>query len=137
MPHPNGNRAFRSCALVGIALGALVGAMALTNPSRMAYEQYATRRLSNYLSRNVCTDLPAGFGNLLRQQCNQLLEANQNTLRTVIQGNTQVQNFVLFSIYRTQLTVPNLEVLPAYQVETLGIFNQFFTYKAIEIAAAP
>lgn len=137
MPQPTKNPILRRCAIVGAALGALVGGLVLTNPSTAAYEQYATRRLSAYLSRNVCADLPTGLGNLLQQQCDQILEANQGTLQEVIQGNTQVENYLFFSIYRTQLAVPNLDMVPAYRVETLGLFNQFFTYSAVEEAATP
>lgn len=119
----------RRCAIGGIVLGSSVTALALTNPSQSEYENYATQRLSSYLNRTICADLPAGLGSLLEQKCRAALQANQHNLRTVIQDNTQARNYLLFSIYSTRFIVPELEMLPSFQVETVGVLSQFFTYK--------
>lgn len=131
------NRSAQHSAIIGLAVSALAGGLWITNPPQSAYEQYAVDRMSTYLSRHVCADLPVGLGDLLKQQCNQILQANQSKLLEIVQANTQAQNYYLFSLYRTQMGVPTLDMLPVYQIETLGIFNQFFTYKISQQGSSP
>jgi hypothetical protein len=47
--------------------------------------------------------------------------------RTLIQSNTTRSNFVLFSIYVTNLDVPALSFKA--EVESIGVLNSFYTYK--------
>jgi hypothetical protein len=115
--------------VLGVASIGLVGGLAATNPRPPAYERYAVTRLTQYLESNLCAELPLTLGTALKSQCRQVLRANQDPVRTMIQHNTVSQNFLLFSLYKTTLTMPGLEFLPTYQVYTLGIFNSFITYK--------
>jgi len=111
--------------LVGIGL-----ALVITNPDEDSYDQYATRQLTTYLKENTCTKPSGTFGNFLRQQCGALLEQNQKAIKQLISKHTQRQNFVVLSIYKTDLAIPELaSVIPAYHFESVGAFQTFYTYK--------
>ena len=116
--------------LSGLAIVGLAGAMAITNPDHRAYESYATQKLTGYLEENVCPEIPSILGDLLSNQCGSLLRDNQSQIQKIISNNTIESNFVVFSLYRTQLAIPEVEAAPSYEFETLGIFQRFFTFKA-------
>jgi Domain of unknown function (DUF4359) len=123
----------KSLKIAGYLLGTVllgVGvAAAVTNPNQSAYEDYATARLTTYLQDNACTQAPSVLGNLLGDQCADLLENNQDEIRKFISSNTDRQNWVILSVYKTDLAIAD-GILPSYHFETVGVFQQFFTYKA-------
>lgn len=110
--------------------------MAVTNPDQDSYNQYAARLLSQQLQEKECVKLDDSFRDLCK-----LLERKegQSLLRQLVSKNTQRQNFLLGSIYKTNLStrdvVPsflnNLLSLPAitYEAESIGLFGQFQTYR--------
>jgi Domain of unknown function (DUF4359) len=113
--------------LLGIVAGSgLVGVMALTNPSRAAYENYAVDRIGA-LAKEKCDNAPDGLGVFIQGPCRAAIEAYKPELRAILAAATSRQNWVLFSIYRSNIMVPivNLQV----QVESIGIFDRFFVYK--------
>lgn len=126
--------------LGGAAIAALLGGMAITNPNQTAYERYATAKLSEYLNNEVCSEMPtgipeevpAGLTDFLKKQCQDLVKTNQVPLQEVIHRSTQRQNFLIFSLYHTRLSVPGMAGLPTWEVDTLGIFNQFLIYRAAQ-----
>jgi Domain of unknown function (DUF4359) len=111
-------------SILGIAVVGLGGAMAVTNPKESAYEEYATEQLTQYVDENVCAE--AGF---LKEQCTRLLESGRSKLQQEIAKQTQTQNWFIFTIYQTELSVSFLPFVPSYHVETLGAFNSFHIYK--------
>ncbi|MDX2214691.1 MAG: DUF4359 domain-containing protein [Oculatellaceae cyanobacterium bins.114] len=117
--------------LVGAALVGVGVAMALTNPGQAAYDEYATEQLTQYLKDNACTQAPSLFGNRLQEQCGELLDDNQSKVRQFISRNTERQNFLILSVYKTDLAIAELgPLLPSYHFETIGVFQQFYIYKA-------
>ncbi|ASC72834.1 hypothetical protein XM38_037940 [Halomicronema hongdechloris C2206] len=113
--------------------GVLLAAAALlfvTNPDQSTYETYAVKRLSTYAKEELCHDLPGTIEQFLSESCESLIDENQQSVQDVIRQSTVTLNFGLFSLYRTRLAVPGVDVLPTYEVETLGIFNRFYTYRA-------
>lgn len=129
--------------VLGLLLGAAAigvgAAMAATNPSQSAYEEYATQQLTLYLSDNVCSKAPSFLGNSLQEQCVALVNDNQAQLKTIISSNTERQNYFLFSVYKTDLSASEFlppflsPSVPSYHVETVGAFQQFRIYKAEQI----
>ncbi|MBD2430106.1 MULTISPECIES: DUF4359 domain-containing protein [Fischerella] len=128
-------------AYVGVlGLAALGVAMTKTNPSQVEYEEYAVQRLTEYLNTSVCKKTPKFLENVIQFNCRQVVDSAQPQLREIIADSTVRQDFIIFSIYRTDLNVNSLipalrldSILPStpgYQFETLGAFNQFYTYKA-------
>jgi uncharacterized protein YceK len=110
-------------SVIGLALVGVGAAMTATNPNEAAYQEYATAQLTEYLENNVCQD--AGF---FQQQCGSLLKSGQGQLKEIIARETQRQNFLLFSIYKTELAL-DLPFIPKFHVETVGAVNSFHIYK--------
>lgn len=121
-------------AMVFVGLGV---AMAVTNPNQETYNQYAARSLAQYLQEKECVKIEDS----LRDLCKLLeREQGQTLLRQLVAQNTDRQNYLVFSIYKTNLStrdvVPSflsgLLSLPnlSYQFETVGLFSKFQTYKA-------
>ena len=115
----------------------VLGAIAyLTNPPLSQYRTYAGEQIAIYLKDNVCQnsgdDLPLGLGNLqgdlLRNYCKTLVDASQAQLGEIVSRQTSVNNYFFFSIYQTDIVLP--EPFPRYSFETVGIFQQFYTYRA-------
>ena len=115
-------------AIGGTVLTALGVTMALTNPSPDIYEEYAVEQLSTYLKNEGCTQVPVIWGNSLKRQCKTLVDKNRPQIEQLVSQTTQRQNFIVFSIYRTNLEVGSF--LPVYRFETLGVFQKFYIYKA-------
>ena len=118
----------------GVALVVLRGAMAVTNPGKDAYEEYAVQKLSTYLKDEVCIKAPNKLDFLpqnsefLQNQCKSLVDTTRPQIQQIISQKTEQQNFVIFSIYRSDLNVK--PILPNYHFETVGVFQHFYTYQA-------
>lgn len=124
--------------LLGVAIAGAGVALAVTNPGQAAYNEFATEQLTAYLDENVCSrasDVNL-FGDVLREQCGVLLQDNQTQLTALIESNTERQNYIIFSIYRTDLSADLLlppilsQSVPSYHFETIGVFQRFQVYKA-------
>ena len=115
---------------VGVVISIGLGAIAsLTNPERQDYQKYAVQILDVRL-REFCQQSNNSVGEWLQNHCYTLVDTARPYLAATIERNTLRHNFVLFSIYQTNLPVPTVA---NYQVETVGIFNLFYTYKAEEL----
>jgi hypothetical protein len=111
-----------------VGLAGLGVAMATTNPSPADYEEYATQRLTEYLKQDVCAKTTNFLENIIKSQCENFVVQAKPQMREIISRSTQQQNFVIFSIYRTDLKLSSL--IPIYKFETVGAFNNFYTYTA-------
>ncbi len=118
-------------SIFSIAIASLGIILLLTNPGQKAYEQYATQTLNVYLKKNVCTKLPAEISTFLQSHCHSLVDTIRPKLAQVIASQTKRQNFILFSIYQTDLSIP--ANLPDYQVKTIGVFRHFYIYESEEL----
>ncbi len=110
------------------ALVALGVAMASTNPSRIEYEEYATQRLSGYLKEQGCSKTPNILDNLIKFNCAKLIDSASPQIKQVINASTKKQDYLLFSVYSTDLQINSL--IPSYKFETVAALDNFFTYKA-------
>ena len=121
-------------ALGGTALVVLGVGLAWTNPGKESYEEYAVEKLSTYLKDEVCTQTPKQLEFLnpdpefLKRQCQSLVDTGRPQIQQIIEQQTERQNWVIFSIYRTDINISPL--LPAYHFETVGVLQQFLTYQA-------
>jgi hypothetical protein len=115
-------------AIGGVAVLGLGAAMAVTNPDRDAYEEYAVEKLTTYLKDDACPQAPKVFGDLLQRQCKTLVDTGRPQIQQIIAKTTQQQNFIFFSIYRTNLEIG--PILPVYHFETVGVFQKFYIYQA-------
>jgi len=114
--------------LGAVALVGLGVAMATTNPSQPAYEEYAVQRLTEYLKKDICTKVPKLVENLLHRDCSVLVDSNRSKIQKTVSTSTQRQNFLFFSIYRTNLAINPF--IPFYHFETVGVFQKFYTFMA-------
>lgn len=117
-------------AYTGAAAGlaALGVTMAKTNPSQVEYEEYAVQRLTEYLKTDVCKKTTNIIENLIHFNCDKLVDSANPQMQEIIVRTTERQNYIIFSIYRTDLKINSW--LPSYKFETVGAFEQFYTYTA-------
>ncbi|MEB3274940.1 MAG: DUF4359 domain-containing protein [Prochlorothrix sp.] len=122
--------------------GTIVGlgvALGLTNPDPEDYIEFATVEGSQYLKTEACTtELPL-IGDSLQDECIQAVEteAVQARIRQALVDNTQRQNYGLFSLYSSDLSVGDLlpippNMVPTYHVKTVGALTRFKVYEAEE-----
>lgn len=120
----------------GLGVGFLGAIAYLTNPPLSQYQAYAGQQIATYLKGNVCEnsgdELPFGLGNvqedILQNYCNTFVDVSQAQLGEIVGQQTNVNNYLFFSIYYTDIALP--APLPRYSFETIGIFQQFYTYRA-------
>lgn len=112
--------------VAGIATVGVGGAMVATNPSREAYKNYAATKMSTYLKDEVCSDAPQ----ILQASCASLVDVGQGPMKKMIDNSTQRHNYLLFSIYETNLSVG--AGVPSYRFKTIGIFQQLWIYERKE-----
>jgi len=113
--------------LGGVALAGLLAAMAITNPSQAAYNEFATRTLSSYLQREVCAapkDIPELLDTLVSSGCSWLVASQQAKIEQYLAANTQRQNLIFLSLYTTDL--------PTHRIKTVGILQKFFIFQGTE-----
>ncbi|MBF2034522.1 MAG: DUF4359 domain-containing protein [Leptolyngbyaceae cyanobacterium T60_A2020_046] len=120
-------------ALGIVALAGGAGALVATNPSPDAYEAYATARATVFVEQEVCSGIPENIQAIFGGGCAELVQNAQPQIQGLIREQTERLNLGLLSIYRTDFQVPELAMLPAYEVETVGIGGHFFTYRATEL----
>jgi uncharacterized protein YceK len=113
----------------GVGLVGLGSAMAIANPDQKMYERYATVQITNYVKTSVCSQGQNILGNLIQQPCNSLVETVKPQIQEIVIKNTQRQDYIFFSIYYTNLSLGSLvPFAPSYQIETVGAFNNFYSY---------
>jgi hypothetical protein len=119
--------------VIGIVLGGIAGILLTTNPNRLDYEQYASRTLTTYLKNNVCAQAQASIEvqALLRGYCKMLVDTGHPFLQEAIATNTTRKNFLIFSVYQTELLFP--PPLPSYHFSTVGFLNKLYIYEALEM----
>ena len=121
----------RNANIAGILLIGLGAIAILTNPREQGYQKYASSTLNTQLKDKVCTEVAEELGAWLEGQCHIIVNTASPYLSEVIARQTRRQNFLLFSIYQADLPLPS--PLPNYYVETIGIFGNFYTYKAEQL----
>lgn len=122
-------KSLRIIRYIGVAaLVALGVAMATTNPSQRNYEEFAVQQLTQYLKKDVCVKAPKAFGNFLQRNCSVIVDSSRPQIHQIIAETTQRQNFVFFSVYRTELFINPF--IPTYHFETVGTFQNFYIYAA-------
>ncbi|MGA7934657.1 MAG: DUF4359 domain-containing protein [Kovacikia sp.] len=122
-------------AIAGALLLAGLGSVMITNnPDQEAYETFATQTLVDYAEQNLCKKVPF----IGSAQCKSLLVSNQSEVRRLITQGTRRRDYVLFSIYETDLSPGSIlppivaSLLPSYHFKTAGVCQRFFVYEKKE-----
>ncbi|MEY2978914.1 MAG: DUF4359 domain-containing protein [Prochlorotrichaceae cyanobacterium] len=124
----------------GAILVGAAGILGVTNPSPDQYADFAAKKAVTYLETEVCTRKVPIFGNSFQDECVTAVQSpdTQSRVRSLMLENTERQNYVLFSLYKTDLNVQDLipflpgNLLPQYQAESLGILTFFHTFATAE-----
>jgi hypothetical protein len=114
--------------LGGLLLTSLGAVMGATNPGLADYTTYATDQLTHYAQTKLCSNANQSLPFRLGQNCQSILVRSQPQIERMIAESTYRQNFLVFSLYKTELSVSPL--LPSYRFETLAVFQKFYTYQA-------
>ena len=122
---------------VGTAVVAgLLVSMAIANPNQSEYEEYAAQKLTEYLQQKACPQAPKVFGNSLKDECKSFVDSHPAEIKQIISQTTERYNFIVFSIYKTDLSISKVvpflpaNILPSYHFETLGVFQKFYLYQS-------
>ncbi|HEY9705793.1 MAG TPA: DUF4359 domain-containing protein [Allocoleopsis sp.] len=115
--------------ICGVCLGVIGIGLAITNPSKNDYENYATEKITVYLKDKGCGQLTPQL-KFLASSCHNLIENAKPRIKDIIAQNTQQQNYLFFSIYKTNFSFPDISSLPSYNFETLGIVQNFYLYQS-------
>lgn len=112
-----------------ILLAILAGTMALTNPPKEDYIEYASGQLSEEVKENYCKESEApkilenfNLSETFADVCKNLITSQRPAIRRHLDNATQQQNVVIFSIYTTQLW--------EHQYRTIGVFGNFLTFSS-------
>ncbi len=115
-----------------IGVGALViaGFMAVTNPGKEAYVDYAVARFATDVQSAICQGprLPKPLtqvGKLTKNLCQLGIKVGyvwqRELVKDIVSSTTRRQNLILFSIYTTEI--------PGQTFHTLALFGNFLTYR--------
>jgi len=101
--------------LIGAA--AIAGVMAITNPSKERYIDYATEQFAEKGKNSLCSsDMPLAA----QQSCKFVISQGKSVIKPYIENSTKQQNFILFSIYATEL--------PNKKLNTIAVFGNFHMF---------
>ncbi len=93
--------------------------LVLTNPKPQDYEFFATKNLILYLKENVCQSQNKSLEEILKGEvCHLMVNTGEKQVPKLIATTTQRHNYLLLSVYETNLYL--------YNFETIGIFNEFY-----------
>ncbi len=103
--------------LIGAAV--IAGVMAVTNPSKERYIEYATDQFSESGKTSICAgdNMPIAA----QQSCKFVISQGKGVIKSMVTNSTKQQNFVLFSLYETDM--------PNKKVTTIAALGNFYMLK--------
>lgn len=124
----------------GVLLVGTVGILGATNPSAEQYADFVGQKAVTYLETDVCTQKLPIVGNSFQDECVKTVQSPETLakVRSLMLANTERKNYILFSLYKTDLSIQDVfpllpgNLLPKYQAESLGILTLFHTFTAKE-----
>jgi hypothetical protein len=114
-----------------LGLAVLGLAMALTNPAPDHYEDFVVEQLKNKLQSECGRASNELLGVLANATCRTMTVMGEpyfkQTVKPLVTAGTKRYDLLLFSIYVTELSVPQLSF--SGRVESIGAFNSFLVYR--------
>ncbi|MBD2186968.1 DUF4359 domain-containing protein [Pseudanabaena mucicola] len=102
--------------LIGIAIVAV--GMAISNPSKERYVEYAATEFSETGKNSLCAgDMPIAA----QQSCKFLISQGKGVITGIVENSTKQQNFILFSLYETDM--------PDKKITTIAALGNFYMLK--------
>lgn len=120
--------ALKKISIGGIIVLGISAIAFLTNPGEHKYQEYAQATIQTKLKDEVCTQADKDLGPWLSGQCHILITTASPYLAEVVNQQTKRHNFLLFSIYQADLSLPS--PIPKYRLQTVGILGNFYIYQA-------
>ncbi len=106
--------------LQSILIGAAVvaGVMAFSNPTKERYIDFAVEQFAERGKTSLCSEnIPIAA----QQSCKFMLSQGKGVIKPYIENSTKQQNFVLFSLYVTDM--------PNQKLTTIAAFGNFYMFK--------
>ncbi|MEL6442391.1 MAG: DUF4359 domain-containing protein [Cyanobacteria bacterium J06621_8] len=119
---------FKSLGIGGAILISLGAIAFVTNPDQQSYQKYAGKEIQTNVKDKVCAQVATDLGVWLEGQCHILITTAGPYLAEIINQQTTRHNFLLFSLYQADLTLPS--PIPEYRLRTVGILGNFYVYQA-------
>jgi hypothetical protein len=103
--------------LIGVVV--VAGVMAVTNPSKDRYIEYATEQFSETGKTSICAgdNIPIAA----QQSCKFVISQGKGVIKSLVENSTKQQNYLLFSLYETDI--------PNKKVTTIAAFGNFYMLK--------
>ncbi|MEY4803218.1 MAG: hypothetical protein RLZZ274_1949 [Cyanobacteriota bacterium] len=116
-----------------IVLALAAGGLALTNPSLPNFRDFASDRLVEEISNELCGD--GGLPVLLRMAINNclgLVQAQRAALAAVVLSHTRRRNYGLLSVFESELGGQSLLrwQVPRFRSTVVGVAGQFVLISA-------
>ncbi|MDA0717842.1 MAG: DUF4359 domain-containing protein [Cyanobacteria bacterium] len=118
----------------GLVLLAIAGGgLAFTNPSPAEFRAFASDRLLEEISKELCGD--GGLPVMLRMAINNcvgLIQAQREILAAVVLSHTRRRNYGLVSVFESELGGQSLMSLkvPRFRSTVVGVAGQFVLIRA-------
>ncbi|MEC4985218.1 MAG: DUF4359 domain-containing protein [Oscillatoria sp. PMC 1068.18] len=112
-----------------IALTLLSGVMVATNPNQQAYAEYASEKLVTQIQDATCQQqkspeflqgILSSAGEICRNAIASSGDVVSLPVQAIVNRTTTRQNFVILSVYTTEL--------PNTKITSLGAFGNFITF---------
>lgn len=115
-------KVFAGVGVIGVGL-----ILSLSNPSRDTYSQHLAQKVNTDLKENICSEASDLLGGFVTTQCNNLVDRGGNQLAGMIKNSTNRNNFLLFSRYKTDISL--MRETPIYETEAIGFLGQVWVYR--------
>jgi hypothetical protein len=115
----------------GCGLALVTASLMLTNPTQKSYETYLVKQLENRIQEECSRASSPILGALANKACYSIGSMGDSFIKesasSMVAANTTRQNFGLFSIYSTQISVSQINF--SGKVSAVGAFNNFLIYQ--------
>lgn len=110
----------KSLGIPAIFIGAVAMAMAIANPDKEAYLDRTSLTLATEAKDNLCSSSQGGLESLLNNLCKNTVDGQRSAIRVYLNNFSRRQNFILFSIYTTNIAQRTYT--------SIGAFGNFATF---------
>ncbi|MDX1977231.1 MAG: DUF4359 domain-containing protein [Pseudanabaenaceae cyanobacterium bins.68] len=102
-----------------IVIGSIAIALVVTNPDQEAFLNHGSQTMAEEIKDNICAE--SGLGNLVKDICESAVEQQKGSIRVYLNNFTRRQNFIVGSVYTTEL--------PKNNYIAIGALGNFISFK--------
>jgi Domain of unknown function (DUF4359) len=111
----------QSFKIPAIIAGVTLVVMAIANPDKEVYLNYASVAMATEVKENLCSNnSQGGLESILANVCKNTIDRQQGAIRVYLNNFSERQNFGLFSVYTTKI--------PQRTYTSIGAFGNFLTF---------